>query len=584
MNIVRITGVIILMALTSCQGAHKIPEAAENSHYNEQLKKDQRAQTDALHQNLVENNQNFYRMQDKLRADIEKISTPPQVFVPVIPTYNPLDNVRVTIDIDNGDVQFVLQALARQAGMNLLLHPNLSSSKRKISLHFFDVEASRVFEEVLRITDLHGEVKGNMLVVNPYEEKILSVNFIETSVVGDFSSGGDVLGSGQATGSGSSGGSGGSGNSSSGGSSLTGNFRITGSSAPNSNAYDQLESMLKRMVGNHDNSASSGVISASSLREVGVKSMLQSAKQVETAKYVLNRRAGTLYIQAKPSVVNAVSKIVERYREVLARQILIETQILEVSLNDKYQYGIDWANFRGRFATSYAGAQQLSPVSGTLPNLIPGAAGVTIPMGGLGVLGRALGISYADGGLGVSVSLLKGYGDVHVLSNPTIRAMNSQPSLISVGRTNTYIAKTSVTTATAVTTTGVVSSDVTVNSVFNGLILGVIPSIADSGEITLSIHPIQSEVDQNSIDTLIDVGGNSKITLPRVDIKEISTTIKLNDGDTVILGGLIDKSKTSSNEGVPFLSEIPVLGNLFKSKRGSTAVREMVIVMRVHLL
>jgi len=542
------------------------------------LKKDQRAQTDALHQSIVENNQNFYRMQDELRADIEKVSTPPQIFIPVIPTYNPLDNVTVTIDIDNGDVQYVLQALARQAGMNLLLHPNLSSSKRKISLHFFDVEASRVFEEILRITDLHGEVKGNLLVVNPFEERLLSVNFIETSLVGDFSSGGDVLGSGQSAGSGSSGGS------SSGGSSLTGNFRITGSSAANSNAYDQLESMLKRMVGDHEGSASSGVTSAVSLREVGVKSMLQSAKQVETAKYVLNRRAGTLYIQAKPSVVEAVTKIVERYREVLARQILIETQILEVRLNDNYQYGIDWANFRGRFASSYAGAQQLSPVSGTLPSLIQGAAGVTIPMGGLGVLGRALGISYADGGLGVSVGLLKGYGDVQVLSNPTIRAMNSQPSLISVGRTNTYIAKTSVTTATAVTTTGVVSSDVTVNAVFNGLILGVIPSIADNGEITLSIHPIQSDVDQNSIDTLIDVGGNSKITLPRVDIKEISTTIKLNDGDTVILGGLIDRSKTSSNEGVPFISEIPLLGNLFKSKRGSTAVREMVIVMRVHLL
>jgi len=575
MNIIKLCLFVMVFALMGCQEAHKIPDPVENATYHEKLAKAERAQTDALHDSLVGHVQNFSRMQDELRTDVEKSNVRKKEFSPMVPTYDPLSAVQVTLDVDNGDVQHVLQALARQAGLNLLLHPNLASSKRKISLHFVNVPASIVFKEVLRITDLHGEVKGRLLVVNPYEEKILSVNFLETTQKGDFATGGDVLGSSQ--------GSGGAG--ASGSSSLTGNFRISGSSASNSNPYDQLEAMLNRMVGSNLSDNTDGDIgSASSLREVGVKSSLQNAKRVETAKYVLNRKAGTLYIQAKPSVVKAVTEVIERYRKVLSRQVLLETQILEVRLNDGFQYGIDWANLRGKFATSYAGAQQVTPVTGTLPNNALGTTGITIPAGGLNTIGRALGLTYANGGLNITVGLLKGYGDVSVLSNPTIRAMNTQPSLISVGRTNSYIAKTSVTTATAINTAGTITSDVTVNSVFNGLILGVIPSISDEGEITLSIHPIQSEVDQNSIDTLIDVGGNSKITLPRVDIKEISTTIKLQDGDTVILGGLIDKNKSASNEGVPLLSDIPLLGYLFKSKRGTTAVREMVIVMRVHLL
>ncbi|MDX8390435.1 MAG: pilus (MSHA type) biogenesis protein MshL [Mariprofundaceae bacterium] len=582
MNIIKVVAIAMVTVLTGCQAAHRVPEVVENPRYQENLDKTQRAQTDSLHKSIVDNVQDFSRMQDELRKDVEVSSKPKKEFVALAPTYNPLDNVNVTLDVNNGDIQHVLQALARQAGMNLLMHPNLSDSKRRISLHFFDVPASTVFEDVLRITDLHGEVKGNVLIVNPLEEKIISVGFIETVMTGNFSSGGDVLGSSQGGSGGDSGGSGGSGG---GSSTLSGNFSITGSSAANSNPYDQLESMLKRMVGDTNSGNRDDVVSASTLREVGIKSILQSAKQVETAKYVLNRRAGTLYIQAKPSVVSAVTKIVERYKEVLGRQVLLETQILEVRLDDKFQYGIDWSNLRGHFGTSYTGEPQLGSVSGTLPGDTSSTThSITIPTGGMAALGRMLGISFANSGLGITVGLLKGYGDVHVLSNPTIRAMNSQPSLISVGRTHSYISKTSSTSAATAASTGSLSSDVTVNSVFNGLILGVIPSIDDDGEITLSIHPIQSEVDQISIDTFVDVGGGGKITLPRVDIKEISTTIKMHDGDTVILGGLIDKGKSASNEGVPLLSDIPLFGYLFKSKKGQTSVREMVIVIRAHLL
>ena len=98
----------------------------------------------------------------------------------------------------------------------------------------------------------------------------------------------------------------------------------------------------------------------------------------------------------------------------------------------------------------------------------------------------------------------------------------------------------------------------------------------------LMINPIKSDVDRESLQ-LISIG-NNKITLPEVSVKEINTTIALNSGDVVILGGLIDKRLTTDNKGVPFLSAIPGLGYLFKNEFRSEESRELVIILSVSLI
>jgi len=128
------------------------------------------------------------------------------------------------------------------------------------------------------------------------------------------------------------------------------------------------------------------------------------------------------------------------------------------------------------------------------------------------------------------------------------------------------------------------TTQVEVSTVFDGLILGVVPFIEPNGRINLLINPIKSDVDTESITQLEAVGKDITISLPRVGIKEISTTISIHDGDVVILGGLISSEDVKKDRDVPGLSKIPVLGYLFKNDYTTKERRELVIILNVHIL
>ncbi|MGD8258616.1 MAG: hypothetical protein PVH56_13695, partial [Desulfobacterales bacterium] len=176
-----------------------------------------------------------------------------------------------------------------------------------------------------------------------------------------------------------------------------------------------------------------------------------------------------------------------------------------------------------------------------------------------------------------AVDALQTFGDVKIVSNPNIRAKHGKPALISVGTSISYTKSTSTTILDGIQRDLI--SDVEVSKVFDGLVLGVIPFIQNSGKITLLINPIKSDVDPESLE-LVPVG-TQQVTLPVVNIKEVSTTITLNSGDAVILGGLIDSQDVVVDSGVPGLSSIPVLGYLFKDQFKREENRELVIILSV---
>ncbi|MCD4722036.1 MAG: hypothetical protein K8S13_19565, partial [Desulfobacula sp.] len=227
---------------------------------------------------------------------------------------------------------------------------------------------------------------------------------------------------------------------------------------------------------------------------------------------------------------------------------------------DEYKYGIDWSVVRQDVDSKQkriTGASWVSEV-------------------GLAVQGI-----YRHFSIDVTVDALNGFGDMKVVSNPTIRAKHGQPAIISVGTSISYT-KSTETTTTSSSDNSDTTTQVEVSKVFDGLILGVIPFIEEGGKISLMINPIKSDVDRESLE-LISIG-NQSITLPEVRIKEINTTIALNSGDVVILGGLIDKRLTTENKGVPFVSAIPGLGYLFKKEYKNEQSRELVIILSVSLI
>ena len=310
---------------------------------------------------------------------------------------------------------------------------------------------------------------------------------------------------------------------------LSGSFKLSGNGTKFGNPYDMIETMFKPLISRN-------------------------------GKITLNRLSGSLYIKDKPSVILMVSRLIKHFKEMLSRQIIIEARIIEVALSDEYKYGIDWNLLKDLSnAASELGSASWSYGTGLL---LKGSAG--------------------DYSLSTTINALNTFGDTKVVSNPSIRSKHGKPAMISVGTSYTY-KKSVETTTTSTSSESNTTTEVEVSTVFDGLILGVIPFIEESGKISLQINPIKSDVDQSSLNPE-SVSTGQSISLPIVHVKEISTTIAMRSHDVVILGGLIDKRLVKVNKGVPFLSAIPVLGYLFKNEYKREETRELVIILSVSLI
>lgn len=462
---------------------------------------------------IVQESKKLDEIQGALKAGLEVSNPAPIAVNPVVPSYDPFEDQTVSFSVVDEPLQTVLYSLSQAAGVNIIIDPEVTDEQRTLTLNFENASASVVLNEILSAYNLAYKMDGNIIKVTPYAEKIFHLDFLDSNIDGKFEVGGDVLG---ATESDTTIG-------------LSGSFKLVGQSTVKNNAYDILDTMIRPIIS-------------------------------QAGKFSINRLSGSLYVKDRPRVIRSVARLVHHYKEMLRRQILIEARIIEVSLSDQYQYGIDWSILR---------------------DLSNAATELTSAAWSLGD-GLVLAGTSGDFSINSAVDALNIFGDTKVVSNPTIRSKHGQPSIISVGTSFTY-KKSVETTRTTTGSTEDISTEVEVSTVFDGLILGVVPFIDETGRITLLINPIKSDVDRTSLEEQ-EVGEGLSISLPRVSIKELSSTIALYNGDVAVLGGLIDKRQVTDNQGVPFLSGIPVLGYLFKHEDVRDEIRELVILLRVRLV
>ena len=494
---------------------------------------------------------------------------------PVEPKFNPLDSVKVTIQLDNADVRNVFKAIADQAKLNLILPDSLSKRPRKVSMSLRDVPASNVFENVLKNVDLSGSIEGNILIVRDLEERTYDLDFLQTFTSANFDAGGDIFGANRTN------------NGNTGNAGVRSAFNIRGQNSNDVNPYDQIEKLLKTVV----------------LKDAGAADALKSTHEWgsqsgegapaddngEGPRYVLNKTTGSLYVKGRPSQVATITRLINDYKSIMGRQVLIEAQILDVELNDEFQYGVDWNLLRGRLGGSFgSNPMNINAITGSLPNGSNPGQSITIPAKVLGTLGvPSLGLSYAGKNSNFALDMMQMFGTVHVISNPSLRVKNTQPAVVSVGTNERYISQSSASTQNGATS-GLLSttSSVITDNVFDGVMLGVIPFIAADGSISLLINPMQTKVQPGSM-KLVDVGSTQnpmKISLPKVDFKGLTTSLSLQDGDVVILGGLISDEGSRAKQGLPGWSDVPVLGEMFSSQGRTTNVRELILILRVQIL
>ncbi|TGN38549.1 pilus (MSHA type) biogenesis protein MshL [Marinobacter confluentis] len=290
-----------------------------------------------------------------------------------------------------------------------------------------------------------------------------------------------------------------------------------------------------------------------------------SASQV-----IVNPGAGLVMVRANSQAMGQVEEYLRRTQLIMQRQVVLEAKILEIELNEGYQQGINWADVqRGSRITAADGLPE-----DFTAQALAGQAIQTSDIGGL------FSASVRAGDFTGLIELLGEQGNVQILSSPRIATVNNQKAVIKVGTDEFFVTDidfqddNNVNSASDST-----STSVELTPFFSGISLDVTPQIAEDGTIILHVHPSVSEV--NDQEKLITVG-NQDVTLPlaRSTVRETDSVIRAESGQIVVIGGLIQNSSEDNNSAVPFFSEIPVLGELFKQRRFQSTKSELVILLR----
>ncbi|MGS3139487.1 pilus (MSHA type) biogenesis protein MshL [Aeromonas sanarellii] len=286
---------------------------------------------------------------------------------------------------------------------------------------------------------------------------------------------------------------------------------------------------------------------------------------------ITSPQAGLVTVRAYPKELKAVREFLDQSGEHLKRQVVLEARILEVSLNEGYEQGVDWsglsASWDGGKGITGGGSLLDSPIANT-PNQIFRA------------LGGGAGFTISDGNFNVAVSLLKTQGDVNTLSSPRVTATNNQKAVIKVGTDEYFVTNASTTTTTSGNSAPIVTPNVELTPFFSGIALDVTPQIDEAGRVLLHIHP--SVIDTEEQSKTINVGTADPLVLPlaKSSIRESDTVVQANNGDIVVIGGLMKTDKQEIVSKVPLLGDIPWVGEAFTNRRESNRKVELVIMLK----
>ena len=282
-------------------------------------------------------------------------------------------------------------------------------------------------------------------------------------------------------------------------------------------------------------------------------------------------RSNQIFLSAYPDRLDEAIKMVEAL-DVRTKAVLIETRILQLTLNPSFNFGIDWQKV---FPQNNFNDMKLT---GTFP-IGNASDGSTITSLGSLKLG-----TMNDENFVLAIDAMKQVTNTKVLANPRLMTLDRQEAKINIGDRIPYVVST--TTATSGTNTGI-SQDVRFIDV--GLMLTVTPIINDDGYVTMKIRPeISSKTGdvQAFVGVVTTIGGSQSVynNIPIVNSTFVESTVIIRDGNSAILGGLMSNVTTENNKGIPYLMDIPYIGNAFKSRSESIQKKEVVIIITPHIV
>jgi type IV pilus assembly protein PilQ len=277
-----------------------------------------------------------------------------------------------------------------------------------------------------------------------------------------------------------------------------------------------------------------------------------------------------------------IDKMIEMVRDLdqRPRQVLVEATILEVRLDETSKFGVDFSALSGEafhdFESLTATGQVFSPPATFVPSgLGPGATAAGAPyltspqtgsanQSGFTDNGDGLRVGWVGGNIAVFLEALQTVADTNVLANTKVLALNKQRGEIIIGGRLGYFGGTTISDGL---------SQQTVEFLEVGTQLRFRPFIASDGFVRLEIHPQRSSgvVDQTT-------------GLPTEQTSEVTSNIMVRDGETVVIGGLIETKDVSEVKRVPLLGYLPGIGWLFSTEKTSTQRNEIIVLLTPHVL
>ncbi len=528
------------------------------------------------------------------QAPSESSIPPPITESVVLPPPKPASKVATySVVVNNVPAQEILFALARDAKINLDIQSGIQGT---VTVNAINQTLPQILTRIAKQIDMRYELNNGTLTVMPdtpylHSYKIDYVNMARDSD-GTTSNATQVgsSSSGSATGTNSSG---------------SNNSSLTIKNSSRNHFWETLIQNIKDILHETDkilpegssetsvqqvraaSSTGTGVQPASGTKKSAPKSGFENSPNPinveeggmtvtkrntfrEAASVIANPENGIITVRATGKQHEKIQEFIDQVMANAQRQVLIEATVVEVRLNNRYQQGINWSRLLTG-TKGFALSQAVTNFQTQQTNSLASTAG-------------RLAISYLNptskfGNIAASVQLLEQFGNVKVLSSPTLSVMNNQTAMLRVVDNNVYfIVNSTVTPNTVAGGLPIIAYTTTVNTVPIGFTMSVTPQINDSDTVLLNIRPSITRLLTPANDPTPGLAFQNSI--PQTSTREMESILKIENNQIAVLGGLMEDNINKNTNEVPLLARIPLFGNLFQNRDDTTTKTELVIFLR----
>ncbi len=540
--------------------------------------------------------------EENIPAPVGAIPPPVQQSIALPPPRPTPKQETYSVVVNNVRVQELLFALARDAKLNVDVHPGIAGT---VTLNAIDQTLPQLLTRIAKQVDMRFELDGPNLGVMPDSPflRTYKVNYVNLSrdVSGTVSINTQIASTGGTAATGTT-------TTAGGGNTSETEVKISG----RNRFWESLEKNIKDLLRETDKILPEGTSetiierddtqlttgdAAQPYSSGGPKRAGQTSPPIagqptpgtleESGKTVVRRNtfreAAAVIIHPETGVINvrATSRQHEKVQEFLdqvtassKRQVLIEATIAEVRLSDNYQQGIDWQYLRNRGSQFAIGQGARTPT--VLPDGSFANVTSTLPSN---VANTVFNAAFRNGGFTAAVKLLEAFGNVKVLSSPKLSVLNNQTALLKVVNNVVFFTVKADTSqqANAGTLTTVTT---TPQSVSVGLVMSVTPQIGESDSVILNVRPTISRISGTKQDPNPSIPAGLQNLVPEIETREMESVMRVANSDIAVLGGLMQDEIDYRTDAVPGMSRIPGIGDLFTQRNETSRKTELVVFLR----